>query len=333
MAQSEAKVRTAPDSAWRPPRIRRALTAPRHLLGLGLSLLVGALILAVTAFALPAPAQRAATASAVDVSRTALHRATPAHAGGRPTSTVSSPAAGTKAAAPAHAKKPSNSSSSSSSAPTSTPAKTVISTTISIKIQYGDTLWALAGRHGTTVEALQRLNGLGASTLIYAGRQLLVPSEHEVGPAPGSAPASSPTTPTLQGAAAAVAYAKAQIGKPYLWGGTGPYAFDCSGLVLRAWQAGGVNLPRTTYEQANAGRRISRDQLVPGDLVLSNGFGHVQLYIGGGEVIEAPHTGATVWSGPLPPAYLVDAYVRVASATPIPASHSAAPTAHPRSPR
>lgn len=204
---------------------------------------------------------------------------------------------------------------------------------ITVKIQYGDTLWALAGRYGTTVEALQRLNGLGSSTLIYAGRHLLVPSEREVGPMPGNSPASSPTGPTLLGAAAAVAYAKAQLGKPYLWGGTGPYAFDCSGLVMRAWQTGGVTLPRTTYEQANAGRRISRDQLAPGDLVFSDGFGHVQLYIGGGDVIEAPHTGATVWTSPLPPGFLIDAYVRVAPATPISASHSAAPTAHTRSPR
>ena len=327
MTQSEAKVRTAPDSVWRPPRIRRALAAPRHLLGLGLSLLVGALILGLTAFALPAPApaQSAATASARDVSRATAHNSA------LPTVTASSPVSGTKAVAPAHPKKPSDSASTPTS--TSAPTKSGISATVSIKIQYGDTLWALAARYGTTVEALQRLNGLGASTLIYAGRHLLVPSEHEVGPTPGSAPTSSPTAPTLKGAAAAVAYAEAQIGKPYLWGATGPYAFDCSGLVMRAWQAGSVILPRTTYEQADAGRRISRDQLAPGDLVFSNGFGHVQLYVGGGEVIEALHTGAAVSISPLPPIYLVDAYVRVAPVMPVTASHHAASTAHTRSPR
>ena len=321
MTKSESNVRSAPDSVWRPPRIRRALNTPRHLIGLGVSLLVGAVILGLIAFVTPPPVQTAAaapadTASASASSHTPSHQASPARADGQPASTASGPASGTRPTAPSHPNKP-------VSAPI--PAETAPPATIKIEIQYGDTLWALARQYGTTVEELQRLNGLGNSTLIYAGRHLRVPSRHGAAPASGSAPASAPIMPVLRGAEAAVAYAKAQIGKPYVWGGVGPHAFDCSGLVMRAWQAGGVTLPRTTYDQANAGRRISRGQLMPGDLVFTNGFGPVQLYIGAGQVIESPHTGATVWSTALPPTYQVDAYVRVAPV--IATSSSAAPVA------
>jgi cell wall-associated NlpC family hydrolase len=110
----------------------------------------------------------------------------------------------------------------------------------------------------------------------------------------------------------AVAFAERQLGVPYLWGGTGNGGYDCSGLVQAAWHAAGIDLPRTTYDQADTGSRVTRDQLQPGDLVFSNNDGHVQMYIGGGRVIEAPHTGATVQFSPLPQPDQVDAYVRLA---------------------
>jgi cell wall-associated NlpC family hydrolase len=94
-------------------------------------------------------------------------------------------------------------------------------------------------------------------------------------------------------------------------GGTGDGGYDCSGLVQAAWRIAGVGLPRTTYEQAHAGTRITRADLEPGDLVFSNGDGHVQLYAGHGTVIQAPHTGAYVDYSPLPPPGQLDAYVRV----------------------
>ena len=100
-------------------------------------------------------------------------------------------------------------------------------------------------------------------------------------------------------AATAIRYALAQLGKPYVWGAAGPRAFDCSGLVMRAWEAAGVRLPHYTHAIWQTGRRISRSQLRPGDLVYPHGLGHVQLYIGGGKVIEAPHTGADVRIRPL----------------------------------
>ncbi len=100
-------------------------------------------------------------------------------------------------------------------------------------------------------------------------------------------------------AATAIRYALAQLGKPYVWGAAGPRAFDCSGLVMRAWGAAGVKLPHFTGAIWQTGRHISRSQLRPGDLVYPYGLGHVQLYIGHGKVIEAPHTGADVRIRPL----------------------------------
>ncbi|MEV6128282.1 C40 family peptidase [Streptomyces violaceusniger] len=102
-------------------------------------------------------------------------------------------------------------------------------------------------------------------------------------------------SPTAGRAASAVSYAYAALGKPYVWGATGPHGYDCSGLTQAAWRAAGVALPRTTYTQINAGRRVTRDQLAPGDLVFFySGVSHVGLYIGDGRIIHAPRPGAPV---------------------------------------
>lgn len=114
------------------------------------------------------------------------------------------------------------------------------------------------------------------------------------------APVGNPKGPRKRIVRAAIAFAKAQIGKPYEWGATGPDTFDCSGLMLRAWQSAGVYLPRTAAEQYWAGRAVSTANLRRGDLIFWSydgtpaGIHHVALYIGNGDFIEAPHTGAFV---------------------------------------
>ncbi|MFG5720666.1 C40 family peptidase [Streptomyces murinus] len=101
-------------------------------------------------------------------------------------------------------------------------------------------------------------------------------------------------------AAAAVAYAFAKLGSPYVWGATGPHSFDCSGLVQAAYRSAGVSLPRTTYAQIDAGRRVSRSELRPGDLVFFySGVSHVGLYIGNGRMIHAPNPSAPVRVAPI----------------------------------
>ncbi|MBB1252851.1 C40 family peptidase [Streptomyces sp. OF3] len=109
------------------------------------------------------------------------------------------------------------------------------------------------------------------------------------------------TPPPAAGRAAqAISYARGALGKPYVWGATGPNSFDCSGLTQAAWRSAGVSLPRTTYTQVNAGRRISRDQLAPGDLVFFySGLTHVGLYVGNGQMIHAPRPGTPVRYAPI----------------------------------
>ncbi|MEI6252237.1 MAG: C40 family peptidase [Mycobacteriaceae bacterium] len=94
-------------------------------------------------------------------------------------------------------------------------------------------------------------------------------------------------------AANAVRAALSRLGRPYVWGATGPDRFDCSGLVQWAYAQAGVRLHRTTYEQIHDGVPVPRSQIRPGDLVFPH-TGHVQLAIGNGMVVEAPQPGATV---------------------------------------
>ncbi|MFD9394630.1 NlpC/P60 family protein [Streptomyces sp. NPDC060000] len=93
----------------------------------------------------------------------------------------------------------------------------------------------------------------------------------------------------------ALAFARAQIGKPYVWGAMGPDSYDCSGLTQAAWKAAGVTLPRTSYDQVNAGTTVSLADARPGDLVFFYAdFSHVGVYIGNGMMIHAPKPGAYV---------------------------------------
>ncbi|MFF8813115.1 C40 family peptidase [Streptomyces pactum] len=122
------------------------------------------------------------------------------------------------------------------------------------------------------------LPGLGDTAVTGAARRLGT-----------SAPAASGR------AALAVSFAYGALGKPYVWGATGPSGYDCSGLTQAAWRSAGVALPRTSYTQINAGRRVGRTELAPGDLVFFySGISHVGLYIGAGKMIHAPRPGTTV---------------------------------------
>jgi len=125
---------------------------------------------------------------------------------------------------------------------------------------------------------------------------VLAAAAHGSIPHPGAAQASV-RAPTAA-AAAAIAYARDQLGKPYLWGGTGPDAYDCSGLVMEAYQSAGVSIPRTSQDQYAAGPPVPASEVQPGDLVFFAGSdgtatapGHVGLVIGPGLMIEAYATG------------------------------------------
>jgi cell wall-associated NlpC family hydrolase len=101
-------------------------------------------------------------------------------------------------------------------------------------------------------------------------------------------------------AQSAVRAAYAELGKPYIYGATGPDAYDCSGLTQHVWAAAGVQLPRTSQEQANAGTPVPVGKIHPGDLVIYYPDAtHVGIYVGDGYVIHAPHPGGNVEMSPL----------------------------------
>ncbi|MEY9876054.1 cell wall-associated NlpC family hydrolase [Streptacidiphilus sp. MAP12-33] len=150
-----------------------------------------------------------------------------------------------------------------------------------IKGRLGHAQALLASLSGPDLAALQQLQAASAYAAQMAWRGSLTPAE---------------LARQASGAARAViAYAVAQIGKPYLWGGVGPASFDCSGLVMRAWQAAGVDIPRTSQEQWAGLRHVSVSDLRPGDLIVYfRDATHVALYVGDGAIIQAPHPGGVV---------------------------------------
>ena len=101
-------------------------------------------------------------------------------------------------------------------------------------------------------------------------------------------------------AAKAVQFALAQIGDRYVWGAAGPDAWDCSGLTMGAWKAAGVSLPHSSAQQYATGRKIPRSELAPGDLVyFYSPISHVAIYIGNGQMVDAPNPSKTVRILPL----------------------------------
>jgi cell wall-associated NlpC family hydrolase len=132
-----------------------------------------------------------------------------------------------------------------------------------------------------------------------------------------------PNVPSIAGPATGVAvgvveYARQQLGDPYVWGAEGPASFDCSGLTQAAYSTIGVSIPRVAIDQYNYGPKLSVVQeLQPGDLVFfshglppsANDVGHVGIYIGGGEMIHAPHTGDVVKISNITGGYYKDHYL------------------------
>ena len=112
-----------------------------------------------------------------------------------------------------------------------------------------------------------------------------------------STPSPTPTPQPVPIGEQAVQIAKSYIGVPYVWGGTSPSGFDCSGLVQYVYARLGIDISRTTYTQINDGRSVAKSELKGGDLVFfanSNGVHHVGIYIGSGQFIHAPQTGDVV---------------------------------------
>jgi cell wall-associated NlpC family hydrolase len=145
-------------------------------------------------------------------------------------------------------------------------------------------------------QTVDRTKALLAQVKASDRARLLAAANNGGGSGSGSsgapAPSSFPKVAASGGAAKAVAYAKAQVGKPYVYGASGPGSFDCSGLTMMAWAQAGVSLPHSSSAQYGATRHVSSSQLQPGDLIFYySPISHVAIYVGGGMQVAATHTG------------------------------------------
>ena len=119
-------------------------------------------------------------------------------------------------------------------------------------------------------------------------------AQARVNAAPAPATTDSPTGAPSSQYGGVVGIAMQYLGTPYVWGGSSPSGFDCSGFTMYVFSRVGVSIPRTVSTQYGAGVAVSRSELQPGDLVFFNGLGHVGIYVGGNQFIHSPHTGDVV---------------------------------------
>ena len=129
--------------------------------------------------------------------------------------------------------------------------------------------------------------------------QLTPVQQAPVGPGGGNGGGGGTPPPVYKGptntqAEKVVAFVYAQIGKPYVFGASGPNSYDCSGLTSAAWASVGISIPRTSQEQWAGLPHVPTSDMQPGDILVFNGAGHVGIYVGGGMMIDAPHTGLDV---------------------------------------
>jgi len=138
------------------------------------------------------------------------------------------------------------------------------------------------------------------SSLQAAQRERLVAQQDNSVSVQPTNSGSTPNVPASGRAKIAVDFALAQLGDPYVYGAAGPDAWDCSGLTMGAWGAAGVSLPHSSSMQYNSGTHVAISDLQPGDLVFFySPISHVAIYLGGGQVVHAPHTGDVVRIAPM----------------------------------
>ncbi|WP_380278299.1 C40 family peptidase [Kitasatospora purpeofusca] len=167
------------------------------------------------------------------------------------------------------------------------------STTVELERQRREALEAIAAREAEARAASERAAAEAAGKAAADAARTLPPAGSAAAPPP-------PRSWSAEGAAAAIAFARARIGLPYVWGGEGPGGYDCSGLTMMAWREGGKRLNHFAADQYAQSTPVTYRQLRPGDLVFWSTTGraadihHVGLYIGDDQMIEAPRAGVPI---------------------------------------
>lgn len=205
--------------------------------------------------------------------------------------------------------------------------KAMATSSTTYKVAKGDTLWSIAKKYGVSVSALQKANNL-SSSIIYIGQSLKLASSltsyttngvtkstttssttkstttksstSTSKTAVSQAPTSIKSSSTTASSANITAYALTFLGVPYVWGGTTPSGFDCSGYVQYVYSHFGISVGRTTYTQQYAGTKISVASAQAGDLYFWGSYGsayHVAIALGGGQYVMAPAPGQVVKTG------------------------------------
>ena len=195
-------------------------------------------------------------------------------------------------------------------------------------VRAGDGLSIIASRVKVSMSDLMAVNGFKRTTVILPGQVIKLPDHATVVASPGggtttpSSPTVAPTGASATGAAAAVAFARAQVGKPYRFNTAGPDTFDCSGLTKAAYAAAGVSLPHQSLAQSKLGTAVDwrAEQIRPGDLVFTissrapDQIGHVGIAISATQWVVAPFTGGNVSIANLPSKDRIQAVRRMVNA-------------------
>jgi len=193
-------------------------------------------------------------------------------------------------------------------APAAAPAPAPSGTSIYI-VQSGDNLWTISQRYGTTVANIMALNSLSSDRL-QVGDQLVVSG---TAPNPVAAPAVSRSGDSVTGSRI-IEKASKYLGTPYVYGGSSPSGFDCSGFTQYIYKQFGISLYRTAASQYGNGVQVSKSQLIAGDLVFfkcgGSTINHVGIYCGNGQFIHSssPSSGGVIYSS-LTSGYYANTYV------------------------
>ncbi|MFC7403850.1 C40 family peptidase [Georgenia alba] len=179
------------------------------------------------------------------------------------------------------------------------------SATTTHTVESGDTVSEIASEHGSSVDAIVEANGLDSSATIYVGDELTIPDGSGGATLSGSTGSSAESTSepveetgTVESSTGEVVdIARQYIGTPYVYGGSTPGGFDCSGFTQYVYSQVGIELPRTTDDQLYAGTQVSESEAQPGDLVWSPG--HVGIYSGDGNYIAAYAPGEPLSERPI----------------------------------